>query len=217
VPAKLIWFCGGHGACLTDAGPALWVEQQTLRWFERWLKHRNVSTGPRFEWIADDGQVRSSAAYPVPAQQVTSATGAGVLGINPDAVSSGALIAATPSPLGLHLPVTKPPTGSQVVGAPQLTISYSGQGTSSSAPVYAQIVDKKRNLVVGNMVTPIRLVLDGLPHTATFSLEQIAASVQADSSYELQIIPATSVYAPQRVAGLVDATSIRLTLPVAGG
>ena len=103
------------------------------------------------------------------------------------------------------------------MGAPKLTLSYSGQGTSSSVPVYAQIVDKKRNLVVGNMVTPIRLVLDGLPHTATFTLEEVAASVAGDSSYELQIIPATSVYAPQRVAGLVDLTSMSLSLPVASG
>ncbi|HZO59110.1 MAG TPA: hypothetical protein VFB51_05425, partial [Solirubrobacterales bacterium] len=66
-------------------------------------------------------------------------------------------------------------------------------------------------------VTPLRLVLDGLPHTATFDLEGVAASVEADSSYELQIIPGTSVYGPQRVAGLVDATSVKLTLPVKSG
>ena len=46
VPTKMIWFCGGHGACLTDGGPALWVEQQTVRWFERYLKgDTSVSTG----------------------------------------------------------------------------------------------------------------------------------------------------------------------------
>jgi ABC-2 type transport system ATP-binding protein len=155
-----------------------------------------------------------SGGYPLPVQQTPAAQGSGLIALTPDAGSSGVLIAATPSPLGLHLPVTKPATGSQIVGPPKLTISYSGQGTSSSAPVYAQLVDKKRNLVVGNMVTPLRLVLDNLPHTATFSLEEVAASVQADSSYELQIIPGTSVYGPQRVAGLVSATSISLTLPV---
>ena len=210
VPTKMIWFCGGHGACLTDGGPALWVEQQTLRWFERYLKGDTaVSTGPRFEWIADDGQVRRAGNYPPPSRQYPAALGSGLLPINPDAASSGALIAATPSPLGLHLPIRRPQPGSQIVGAPKLTLSYSGQGTSSSTAVYAQIVDKKRNIVVGNMVTPIRLVLDGLPHTTTFTLEEIAASVEADSSYELQIIPATSVYGPQRVAGLVDATTRR--------
>ncbi len=216
VPTKMIWFCGGHGACLTDGGPALWVEHQTVRWFDRYLKNdTSVSTGPRFEWIADDGQVRSGASYPLPVRNFPAATGSGVLAVNPDAVSSGALIAATPSPLGLHLPMVKPAAGSQIVGPPKLTLSYSGQGTSSSAPVYAQIVDKKRNVVVGNMVTPIRLVLDGLPHTTTFTLEEIAASVEADSSYELQLIPASSVYGPQRVAGLVNATSIALSVPVA--
>ena len=50
-----------------------------------------------------------------------------------------------------------------------------------------------------------------------FALEAIAESVESGSSYELQIVPATSVYAPQRVAGLIDMTRIELSLPVAGG
>ena len=106
---------------------------------------------------------------------------------------------ARPAPADQEASAGQPDRGRTEADA----VTYSGQGTSSSAPVYAQIVDKKRNIVVGNMVTPIRLVLDGLPHTTTFTLEEIAASVEADSSYELQIIPATSVYGPQRVAGLV--------------
>jgi ABC-2 type transport system ATP-binding protein len=215
VPAKMIWFCGGHGACLTNAGPAGWVEQQTIRWMNRYLMgDKRVDTGPRFEWIADDGQVRSAADYPAPTQRVNAGSGSGVFALNPDAGSSGALIAATPSPLGIHVPLDTPAPGSQIVGPPKLTLSYSGLGTSSSAPVYAQIVDKSRNLVVGNVATPIRLVLDGLPHTATFNLEEIAASVTAGSSYELQLVPATSIYAPQRVTGLIDMTSIGLSLPV---
>ena len=218
VPAKMIWFCGGHGACFTDAGPAGWVEDQTLRWFARHLKRqKSVSTGPRFEWIADDGLVRSAADYPPPVQRVPAASGSGILAVNPDAASSGALVAATPSPLGLHVPVTSPPAGAQIVGPPKLTLTYSGLGTSSSVPVYAQVVDKARNVVVGNVATPIRLVLDGLPRTATFSLEEIAAAVESGSSYELQIVPSSSLYAPQRVTGLVDVRSAALSLPVAGG
>jgi ABC-2 type transport system ATP-binding protein len=218
VPTKMIWFCGGHGACFTDAGPAGYVEDTTVRWFERYLKRdKSVATGARFEWIADDGQVRSAADYPPAAQQVSSGSGAGVFALNPDAVSSGGLIAATPSPLGIHVPLRAPAAGSQLVGAPRLMLSYSGLGTSSSAPVYAQIVDKQRNVVVGNEVTPVRLTLDGLPRTATVALEAIAESVETGASYELQIIPATSVYAPQRVGGLIDMTRIELSLPVTGG
>jgi len=218
VPAKMLWFCGGHGACFTGAGPDGFVEDATLRWFERHLRgDKKASTGPRFEWIADDGVARSAPDYPPAVQQVPSGSSAGVFALNPDAVSSGALIAATPSALGIHVPLRSPAAGSQIVGPPRLTLTYSGLGTSSSAPVYAQVVDKQRNLVVGNVVTPVRLVLDGLPHTATVPLEEIAESVEPGASYELQIVPATSVYAPQRVTGLIDMSRIELSLPVVGG
>ena len=218
VPAKMVWFCGGHGACFTGTGPAGFVEETTLRWFARHLGgDRKVATGPRFERIADDGALRSAPDYPPAVQQVPSGSGADVFALNPDAVSSGTLIAATPSALGIHVPLRAPAAGSQVVGPPRLTLSYSGLGTSSSAPVYAQVVDKQRNLVVGNVVTPVRLVLDGLPHTTTVSLEEIAESVEPGASYELQIVPATSVYAPQRVTGLIDMSRIELSLPVIGG
>jgi ABC-2 type transport system ATP-binding protein len=133
VPTKMVWFCGGHGACFTDAGPAGYVEDTTLRWFERHLQgDKKVSTGPRFEWIADDGQVRSAPDYPPAVQQVPSGSGGGVFALNPDAVSSGALIAATPSPLGIHIPLSSPAAGKQIVGAPRLTISYSGLGTRAA-------------------------------------------------------------------------------------
>ena len=42
-----------------------------MRWFERYLKRdKSVATGPAFEWIADDGQVRSAPDYPPAVQQV---------------------------------------------------------------------------------------------------------------------------------------------------
>jgi ABC-2 type transport system ATP-binding protein len=218
VPVKMVWFCGGHGVCLTGAGPAGYVEDTTLRWFARHLRRdKSVATGPRFEWIADDAQVRTAADYPLAAQQFAAGSGSGLLALTPDAVSSGTLIAATPSPAGLHIPLRTPAAGSQTVGPPRMSVTYSGLGTSSSAPVYAQVVDKSRNLVVGNVVTPVRLVLDGLPHTLSVSLEEIAASVGSGSSYELQLIPASSVYAPQRVTGLIDVARVDLALPVAGG
>ena len=129
VPAKMLWFCGGHGACLTDAGPAGFVEDATLRWFERHLRgDKKVATGPRFEWIADDGVARSAPDYPPAVQQVPSGSGAGVFALNPDAVSSGSLIAATPSPLGIHLPLHSRRRGQPDRGAAPLTLTYSGLG-----------------------------------------------------------------------------------------
>ena len=45
------------------------------------------------------------------------------------------------------------------MGAPELTLTYSGTG--SSRHVYAQLVDDTTGLVLGNIVTPIPVTLDG--------------------------------------------------------
>src|SRR2546430_1156773 len=61
VPIKRIWFCGGHGACFTSSGPSGFVENAIVNWFARYLKrNRTVATGQRFQWIADDGQLRTA-------------------------------------------------------------------------------------------------------------------------------------------------------------
>jgi ABC-2 type transport system ATP-binding protein len=216
VPSKMIWFCGGHGACLTSSGPSGFAEDAIINWFARYLsKNKSVATGPRFEWIADDGQVRSGADYPLPLKGFATASGSGTLAFTPDAVSSGTPIAATPATNAVRVPISAPAPGSQIVSAPKLTLTYSGLADSTSVLLYAQIVDKQRNLVVGNQVTPIRVVLDGAPHTLTRPLEDIAASVQTGSSYELQILPYTAVYGPQRAAGAITMSKIDISLPVA--
>jgi ABC-2 type transport system ATP-binding protein len=80
--------------------------------------------------------------------------------------------------------------------------------------LYAQIVDNQRHVVVGNMVTPFRVVLDGGPHVTTVALEDIASSVDASSSYTLEILPYTAVYGPQRSAGAVTMSKVSVSLPV---
>ena len=215
VPAKMIWFCGGHGVCLTQQSSAEFVESNILRWFARYLdRDGSVKTGPRFEWTADDGQVRTGADYPLPLAQRVTGSGSGTLAFGPDAASSGTAIAATPGTNAVRVDITSPPAGSQIVGEPRLTIAYSGVASSADVLLYAQVVDRKRNLVVGNMVTPIPLVADGLPHTVTRPLEDIAASVAADSTYQLEIVPYTAVYGPQRAAGAITMTHIDVSLPV---
>ena len=82
VPVKMIWFCGGHGVCLTGAGPgANYLDQRQLAWFDRYLRGRpSADTGPKFAWIADDGQLRSSDAYPLNARRsAAAASGSGTL------------------------------------------------------------------------------------------------------------------------------------------
>ncbi|PRC49354.1 peptidase S15, partial [Mycobacterium sp. ITM-2017-0098] len=73
-----------------------------------------------------------------------------------------------------------------LLGAPELTLSYSGTG--SAKHVYAQLVDDETGLVLGNQVTPIPVVLDGESHTVTFSMEQIAHTLKPGESVTLQLV-----------------------------
>src|SRR3954454_943192 len=68
VPTKMMWFCGGHGTCLTGTGQAGHIEAAVIAWLRRYLAgDTSVSTGPRFEWLADDDVWRSGDDYPLPA------------------------------------------------------------------------------------------------------------------------------------------------------
>ena len=91
-----------------------------------------------------------------------------------------------------------------MVGEPTSTIAYSGTAVDPSAHVFAQIVDRERNIVLGNQATPIPLTLDGKPHTVTRALEGVAASVGPDSDYALQLTGGTLLYGPTRNAGTID-------------
>lgn len=52
VPHKMIWFCGGHGACLTGSGAAGRLEKAVVTWMRRHLAgDRSVATGPGYEWL----------------------------------------------------------------------------------------------------------------------------------------------------------------------
>ena len=99
-----------------------------------------------------------------------------------------------------------------VVGAPKLTMTYSGLGTSRH--VYAQLVDNNTDLVLGNIITPIPVILDGQTHTTDpIDLESIAYTMTPSVSLTLQIVGATSVYADATQWGFINVTDALLSLP----
>ena len=173
VPTKVVWFCGGHGLCLNnllDLTDGALIKQRTLEWLNRYVKgDPSVSTGPQFEWVDQRGQWFSSEVYPVPhgAPIVTSSGAGGVLPLLPYLGGSGVPLI----PLGfkainaVNLTVPAAATTTYIVGAPELTLTYSGTG--SSRHVYAQLVDDTTGLVLGNIVTPIPVTLDGHAHTVS--------------------------------------------------
>jgi ABC-2 type transport system ATP-binding protein len=211
VPVKMMWFCGGHGTCLTGTGPAGHFEARVIAWLRRYVAGRKVATGPGFEWLADDATWRSASRWPPSRGAAVVATGSGTLAVSPVDTVSGTPVAAGVAANAVNVAI--PPRTAQVVGEPRLRLTYSGTGTTTH--VFAQIVDERRNLVLGNQVTPLPVTLDGASHTVTRRLEGVAASLAAGSRYRLQVIGGSQVYGPARGAGAVTLSGVRLQLPTA--
>jgi ABC-2 type transport system ATP-binding protein len=215
VPVKMIWFCGGHGVCLTGAGPGSdYLDQRQVAWFDRYLRGKQAAdTGPKFAWIADDAQLRTSDAYPLkPAGQLR-ASGSGTLPIVPGQ-GSGALIFATQAANAVNVPVPGPTGAANVVGPPHLDLSYQGTALPQKTWVYAQFVNPRTGNVLGNIATPIPLTLDGQAHTISRDLETVAGRAPAGGGYTLQLTASSSLYDLQRSAGTVAFSGIDVSMPL---
>lgn len=220
VPTKVIWFCGGHGLCLNNLfdfreGPLL--EQQTVAWLDRYVKNEAVSTGPGFEWVDQRGQRFSSETYPAPAgEPIVAARGGGVLPLVPVLGGSGPMLFVLPiggtkalNAINLQTPITE--TTAHIVGAPQITLSYSGSGWGDH--VYAQLVDDTTGLVLGNQVTPIPVTLDGRTHTVTVALQPVAHTLRPGETVTLQLCAWSADYATSSSLGALSVDDLRITLP----
>lgn len=212
VPVKLVWFCGGHGICRT--GNVAVVERTTIAWFRRWL-HRDaaVDTGPRFEWVADDGRLRTAADHPLSPGPVLRTTGSGTVVSSPSDTLSGLLVAATPGTSGVRVTLPAPPRETEVAGEPELRLVYRGTGLTPAGHLVAQLVDERRNLVVGNQATPIAVTLDGVEHTATVRLAGVAMHLDPASRYRLELLGGSNLFGPVRQAARVDVREATVTLP----
>ena len=65
-PVAMVWFCGGHGACMTyDASDdTAWLSEATFAWLDRYVKRdESVDTGPGFVFVDQDGTRWSADAY----------------------------------------------------------------------------------------------------------------------------------------------------------
>jgi ABC-2 type transport system ATP-binding protein len=82
--------------------------------------------------------------------------------------------------------------------------------------VYAQIVDntdKQNPLVLGGIVTPIPVTLDGKSHTVTVPLEAIAYTATSGAELTLQVVSTATPYLNVLTFGGIDISSMQLVLP----
>jgi len=224
------WFCGGHGVCLTDPGDTSAPEQASMAWLKRYVQRdTSTDTGPGFVFVDQKGTSYSAPSYPLPETlpftgsgtgtlPLVSTGGAGPVTSVPAGQQLGSLVAGiTPAPAtnAVDVPITVPTAG-VVVGAPRLTIAYSGTVPAHTRPtrVFAQLVDTATGLVLGNQITPIAVTLDGKSHTATVPLEIVAYTATPASHLELQLVATTTAYAVPQLGGSVTFSVVRVALPV---
>jgi ABC-2 type transport system ATP-binding protein len=229
VPTSMIWFCGGHGVCLTNNGNVP-VAERTLSWLAHYLKRDpSVATGTGFLFVDQRGTTYSSREFPPAMGTPITGSGGGTLqlvaggGAGPASVSGGthgglgALVTPiTPAKATTALNVSVP-TGTPaavIAGAPQLELTYHGTVAAGPRPerVFAQLVDPATGLVLGNQITPIDVTLDGKSHTTTVPLEMVAFTTKPGGSLLLQIVATTVAYAQPRLGGSISMTA-KLELP----
>ncbi|MBX7435194.1 peptidase S15 [Mycobacterium sp. Y57] len=229
---KLLWYCGGHGTCLPGQGnPSAdnaWIMGETLAWMNRYVKDDGSTDDVAFAWTdqngdrwtselrpTDDGFYQATSSIPT-----TTWDDGGLLPIIPLIGGSGPS-QGVPFPYSLGngsiatnavtIPLENPAAEATVVGAPHVVIEYSGLGTSRH--IYAQVVDKSTGLVVGNIVTPVPVTLNGQTHTATIDLSDISYTVEPDSELELQIFTTATPFLNLTQFGFVNIQSVEVTLP----
>src|SRR4051812_20776797 len=109
VPTKMLWFCGGHGTCLTGSGPAGHIEAAVVAWLRRYVAQgASVDTRPAFEWLADHAHWRPADRYPPAQGAPITASGSGTLVLNPADASSGIPVAAGRAANAVNVGVTAP-------------------------------------------------------------------------------------------------------------
>lgn len=237
VPVKMVWFCGGHGLCQDPTGMEQWPQTLTdsLKWLDQYVAGDGTPADsiPDFQWFDQLGQQHTSSLLPYQSgfnnpEPLSYQGSGGLLGIVPvlggsGPVPSDAVIPEITFVIGqaaaarnaLNLTVATP-LGTRVAGAPMVSFTYSGIGTSRA--VFAQLVDNQTGRVVGNMVTPVPVTLDGRQHTVEIPMENITyTSYGLNDSLTLQITSSATMYENFTSFGLINISDIALDLPTVAG
>ncbi|HEY1738079.1 MAG TPA: peptidase S15, partial [Acidimicrobiia bacterium] len=230
VPTAMLWYCGGHGVCLTPQGDAGAPDRETLAWLDHYLQHKTVALGPRFSMVDQRGVTYTAPDYPVPTRSSLTGTTNGTLNLvatggsgpakppkgstDPLAGAAGAITPAFATN-AVNVRIVSPSATEVVAGAPMLTLRYSGTVPAGLRPtaVFAQLVDNTSGLVIGNQVTPVALTLDGRTQTVTVPLESIAFTFERGRNVTAQIVATTVAYGTPRLGGKITMQAT-VSLPV---
>ena len=229
VPAKMIWFCGGHGECIDPENPAQGPNNisDAMAWLDTYVAGTTsvAQQIPTFQWYDQRGDLFSSPLLPSAANfnsgSVTASGDGKLLPVVPliggsggpapglPLVSSLAVGSKAANAVNLSFDV---PDGVQVAGSPTVTLTYRGWGTGRF--FYGQLVDNETGRVLGNLTTPIPVKLDGREHTVTMPLADIAYTAEGPkASLTLQIVSSSTQYQSFTSYGLAKVSTLSVELP----
>ncbi len=235
---KVIWYCGGHGTCLPGQGNPdaddVWVMAETQQWMDTYVKDEAPEEPfpGVFEWTDQNGVRWASDVRPSDPlfndgfTPLTTWTDGKILPIIPIVGGSGpspkvpfpySLGDGSPATNAVTIPLDNPEGTTNVVGAPVVTVTYSGIGTSRH--IYGQIVDTRGtadtsdDVVVGNLVTQMPVTLNGREQTQTYYLNDIAYTMDENSTLELQLVTTATPFLNLTQYGFVNIKSVEVTLP----
>ncbi len=232
VPVAMLWYCDGHGVCLTDPGAEDRVAVAAVAWLRRFVAgDTDAAEVATFDvvdqhgvrWVADefvigDGDAITASGSGVLDLVADGGAGPVVIGEGVEGLLTGLVQPITPGPASnaVDVPIEVADGPHLVIGAPELTVTYRGTAGTGDRPqrVFAQLVDDSVDLVVGNQVTPIQVVLDGEQHTVTVPLEMVAFSAEPGAELRLQLVASTVAYAAPQFGGSIDFERIEVSLPV---
>jgi ABC-2 type transport system ATP-binding protein len=229
VPAKVTWFCGGHGVCADPINPlqGLHLQADALAWLDQYVAGDGTPADaiPNFQWFDQFGTLYSSALLPYEdgfdnLPEITGSDAGGFLPIVPLLGGSGPGIGRLPYNLGggsearnaINIPITVGP-GTQVVGAPTVSFDYSGIGTARA--VFAQVINDATGQVLGNIVTPLPVTLDGRKRTLTMDLSDIVYTYDpaGEGRLTVQITSSAFAYANFTSFGFMNISDVTVTMP----
>jgi ABC-2 type transport system ATP-binding protein len=81
--------------------------------------------------------------------------------------------------------------------------------------VYAQLVDDTTGLVLGNVVTPVPVTLDGQTHTVAVRMEMVAHTLRPGETVTLQLVASAVPYQTIWSLGTLNVSSMQISLPTA--
>ena len=209
----------------------------TLKWLDEHVKNEAPQIIPTFRWFDQKGNTFTSPKFPFeagfndPANPILASGGGGVLLIAPIIGGSGPQTKATTSmgesiPLlvspafpsaarnALNTTVTAPDNGTTyIAGAAELSFTYSGIGTGRF--IYAQLVDDQApdGRVVGNLVTPVPVTLDGKTRDVTIDMSNVVYTAEPGDTLTLQITSSSTAYEKFGSFGVINVSDVQLSVP----